>query len=66
MTTGFITLCLFNLSGFVISFFVTLLKLYNTIYISLAWLSVMAFIPLIWISRNKKLKDKVKTLLGTH
>ena len=65
-TTGFFTLCLSNLSGFLISMFATLLKLYNPFYLPLAWLSLVAFIPVMWISRNKKMKDEVKTKLGIH
>ena len=36
----------------------------HVFYLSLAWLGVEAVIPVIWISRNKKMKDEVKTILG--
>ena len=66
LSTGFFTLCLFNLAGFLISLLGTLLKIYAVFYLSLAWLIVMAVFPVMWISRNKKMKKKFKTLLAIH
>ena len=54
------------MSGFIIGMILNLLELYNAFYIALAWLSVITFIPVIWVARNKKMKDKVKTLLSIH
>ena len=62
LTTGFITDCLFNMIVFLISFLTTLFELFNFIGPGLAWLVTMAVIPTIWITRNKKMLDKIKEI----
>ena len=62
LTTGFITDCLFNMIVFLISFLTTLFELFNFIGPGLAWLVAMAVTPAIWISRSKKMKDKIKKI----
>ena len=64
MSTGFCTLCFFTLSAFVIGMAAYFGKIYNAIHLPLAWLSVLAVIPVIWFSRNKKMINAVKNLCG--
>ena len=62
LTTGFIGFCLFNMIVFLISFLGTLLGDYNVnMGPSLAWQVALAVTPIIWITRNKKIVDKMKS-----
>ena len=62
LTTGFMTICLFNMIMFLISLVTTILEVFNSIG-PLAWLVAMAVMPIIWISRNKKMTDKIKQIV---
>ena len=62
LNTGFMTLCLFNMMVFLISLLTTLFEVFNFIGPGLAWLVAMAVTPAIWISRSKKMKDKIKKI----
>ena len=62
LTTGFITLCIFNMIMFLIGILTTLFEVFNFIGPGLAWLVAMAVIPTIWISRSKKMKEKIKEI----
>ena len=62
LTTGFMALCLFNMIVFLLSLLTTLFEVFNYIGPSLAWLVAMAVTPAIWISRSKKMKDKIKKI----
>ena len=60
LNTGFMTLCLFNMIVFLISLLTTILEVFNLIGPGLAWLVAMAVTPAIWISRSKKMREKIK------
>ena len=62
VTTGFIGFCLFNMIVFLISFIGTLLEEFNLDTPTIAWQLAMAVTPTIWITRNKKFKEKIKNL----
>ena len=62
LTTGFMALCLFNMIVFLLSLLTTLFEVFNYIGPSLAWLVAMAVTPAIWITRSKKMKDKIKII----
>ena len=62
LTTGFMALCLFNMIVFLLSLLTTLFEVFNFIGPGLAWLVAMAVIPTIWISRSKKMKEKIKEI----
>ena len=59
LTTGFMALCLFNMIVFLLSLLTTLFEVFNYIGPSLAWLVAMAVTPAIWISRSKKMTEKI-------
>ena len=56
------TLCLFNKMVFLISLLATLFKVFNIIGPGLAWLMAMAVTPTIWITRSKKMIEKMKEI----
>ena len=56
------TLCLFNKMVFLISLLATLFEVFNFIGPGLAWLVAMAVTPTIWISRSKKMREKIKQI----
>ena len=60
LNTGFITLCLFNMLLFLLSLMTTIFDVF--IDPGLALLVDMAVTPIIWISRSKKMKDKLKKI----
>ena len=64
LNTGFMAFCLFNMIVFLISFLTTILEVFpeNFIAPGLAWLVAMAVTPTIWITRNKKMLDKIKNI----
>ena len=62
LNTGFITLIFFNMILFLISLLTTLFEVFNYLGPGLAWLVAMAVTPAIWISRSKKMKDKIKKI----
>ena len=62
LTTGFMTLCLFNMIVLLITLLTTLFEVFNFIGPGLAWLVAMAVTPTIWITRNKKMLDKIKEI----
>ena len=62
LTTGFMTLCLFNMIVLLITLLTTLFEVFNFIGPGLAWLVAMAVTPTIWITRNKKMLDKIKNI----
>ena len=62
LNTGFMTLCLFNMMVFLISLLRSIFEVFNFIGPDLAWLVTMAVTPVIWISRSKKMKDKIKEI----
>ena len=64
LSTGFMTLCLFNLLVLIISFITTLLDVFTLTSPSLAILVAMAITPIVWISRNKKMMDQIIKLLN--
>ena len=63
-STGFIALFFFNMIVFLISFLTTILEVFpeNFIAPGLAWLVAMAVTPTIWITRNKKMLDKITNI----
>ena len=60
LNTGFITLFLFNMLLFLLSLMTTIFDVF--IDPGLALLVDMAVTPIIWISRSKKMKDKLKKI----
>ena len=64
LNTGFMTLCLFNMMVFLICLLTTLFEVFpeNFIGPGLAWLVAMAVTPAIWISRSKKMREKIKKI----
>ena len=61
VTTGFIGIFLFNLIVFLTGFFGTLLEDFNIRVVpSLTWQLAIAVTPSIWITRNKKIMEKIK------
>ena len=62
LSTRFLTLCLFNMIVFLISFLTTVFEVFNFVGPGLAWLVAMAITPTIWIIRNKKMTDKFRQL----
>ena len=54
------TLCVFNMIVFLISFLTTVFEVFNFVAPGLAWLVAMAITPTIWIIRNKKMTDKFR------
>ena len=62
LTTCFMTLCLFNMIVLLITLLTALLEIFNFIGPGLAWLVAMAVTPTIWITRNKKMLDKIKEI----
>ena len=63
LNTGFMALCVFNMMVFLISLLTTLFEVFNFIGPGLAWLVAMAVTPAIWISRSKKMREKMKQIL---
>ena len=63
LTTGFMTLCLFNMLVLLISFITTVFNVFNFTGPVLAILMAMAITPVVWILRNKKMKDAFLELL---
>ena len=65
LNTGFMTLCIFNLMVFLIIILETIFEMFNIIdtedFIGpgLGWLLAMAITPAIWISRSKKMTEKI-------
>ena len=60
LNTGFMTLFLFNMLLFLLSLMTTIFDVF--IDPGLALLVAMAVTPIIWISRSKKMKDKLKKI----
>ena len=64
LSTGFMTLCLFNLLVLLISFITTLLDVFNLTGPSLSILVALAITPIVWITRNKKMKETLIKLFN--
>ena len=64
LTTGFIGFCVFNLIVFLISFIGTLLEDFDLNIPIISWQLAMAVTPSFWISRNKKIREKIKNLFN--
>lgn len=64
LSTEFLTLCFFNVAAITLRCIITFLEIYQFFYISFAWILLLAPIPIIWISRNKKMIKKAKIVLG--
>ena len=62
LSTRFLTLCVFNMIVFLISFLTTVFEVFNFVGPGLAWLVAMAITPTIWITRNKKMTDKFREI----
>ena len=62
LNTGFMTICIFNMMVFLISLLTALFEVFNFIGPGLAWLVAMAVTPTIWISRSKKMREKIKKI----
>ena len=62
LTTGFMTLCLFNMIVLLNTLLTAVFEVFNFIGPGLAWLVAMAVIPAIWISRSRKMKEKLKKI----
>ena len=62
LNTGFLTLCLFNMMVFLISLLTTLFEVFDSIGPGFAWLVATAVTPATWISRSKKMREKIKKI----
>ena len=58
LSTRFLTLCVFNMIVFLIGILTTVFEVFNFAGQGFAWLVAMAITPTIWITRNKKMKEK--------